>query len=756
MNLCPERPEICHVTVSARVLLCLSLTLAAGSCRRDNVTEVKGDLRFEPTSLEFDAVYADGVTRTRDVFLVNEARGSVDVKWTALEAPFAADLPTRVPAGATTITIRYTPKTPGRSTQRLGVALGTAEGVSRDGLEGEDGGASLAITAVAREIPTCTPSSACLTATFDLNRLECVESPVVDGTGCETDSLCLVNARCEAGRCVGTARTCEDNDKCTIDVCYPLTGCEFLPAPPCPGDGACMAGTCNPETGCGLTPRDDGALCGTTGESDSCTEVKVCIEGACVTRDPPDGYVCAEASPCSGEGRCQGDVCVKSSPTTTLRPAWSYDAQADINPDAGISWPPALHDFVLEPTGELSLSGFFGAPSKLRANTPAARPTPLGVSRRCILWGARYVCADYPSVPNGQVSAIDLSTGDTVWTFNIRDWKPEFLQEAPIIFMARLVVQGTDRLALLFEGYPTETNSATQCRRYFIAVVDAQGALVQAQQIHDPLLDVCNHPHPYGVAADALGNLFIAFSPTLSPQAPLVPADTTLIMSWSRDGVFRWKRTNTGMRGGELAVARGLLYAEYTSSVVEATSGVPVFSLPTELGRAVTSSSRLIPAPREGATRLAGFEAGQSTQRWSRTLPAPWSFWSDQLRLAKWQTSKGARTIALTFLKDETNGLQPFYAMYGVDVQDGSQAFLCPLELPVTRTPPQLFEVAGGSVAIMNGAMDFEGNAGCNKCDPPLAGSSGAFFSVPTPTLSIATEPWVGTFGGAGHDHREN
>ncbi|PZR04324.1 MAG: tenascin-X [Archangium gephyra] len=745
------------MTVSSRTLLCLSLLMAALSCRdcRDpNIAGVTGALRFEPTELRFDAVYADGVARTRDVTLINEGRATVDVKWTSLAAPFASELPTRLVPGANTVTIQFTPTAPGRFSQRLGVQFDDGSGSNREELNEQ--GATLDIAAVVRETPTCTASSACLTARFDLLRETCVEDPVEDGTTCDSDSLCLVNPRCEAGRCVGTARTCEDNNKCTIDVCYPLTGCEFLPAPPCPGDGLCMGGTCDPQTGCNMTPREDGALCGTTGESESCTEVKVCIEGACVVRDPPDGYVCAEASPCSVEGRCVGDVCVKATPPTTLQPRWSYDARFDFDPDAGTFYPPGLHDFVLEPGGEMSLSGFFGAPSNLRANTPAAKPTPMGTSRRCILWGNRYVCADYPSFPNGQVSGIDLATGDTLWTFNMRTARPDFLAIAPVMFLARLVVQGSDRLAAVFEGYPTDDNQGTQCRRYFIAVIDAQGNLVQAQHITDPLLDQCNHPHPYGVAADALGNLFVAFSPTLSPQAPLVPDDTTLIMSWSRDGVFRWKRTNTGMRGGELAVARGLLYAEYTSSVVEATSGIPVFSIPTELGRAVTSNSRLIPAPMEFGTTLSGYEAGQSTLRWTRQLPDQWTFWSDQLRLARWQTSKGQRTIALTWLQ-RGSLVAPEFALYGVDVQDGSEAFVCKTYLPVIRTPPQLFEVANGSLGVMNGAMDFDdASPACNKCDPPLAGSSGSFFSISTPTLSVADEPWVGTFGGAGHDHREN
>ena len=52
--------------------------------------------------------------------------------------------------------------------------------------------------------------------------------------------------------------------------------------------------------------------------------------------------------------------------------------------------------------------------------------------------------------------------------------------------------------------------------------------------------------------------------------------------------------------------------------------------------------------------------------------------------------------------------------------------------------------------------MDVSGNPGCLKCDPPLAGSSAAFQTLDVPGLSIAAEPWVGTFGGAGHDHQEN
>ncbi len=717
-------------------LMLLSVFLG---CKASDLTGVSSSLQFEPPSIEFDPAFADGVTRQKEVSLINDGRTTLTLSWDGMSAPFTAEMPIHVSPGSTQIVIEWTPEKPGRFSQLLQVR---AEGMSPP---------TLTVDASANPIPTCVPSAPCLRSNFDATTQACVEGPLEDGHSCDPQTQCLLNARCEAGRCVGTARTCEDNNKCTIDVCYPLTGCEFLPAPPCPGDGRCQEGVCDPSAGCGLKPLVDGSSCG--GKM-SCSEVNVCIEGVCVKRDPPDGYICAEASPCSSEGRCVNDVCIQSAQETLL-PSWAMDTLLLADPDAGIG-PPQLHDFVLEPTGEMSLSGFFHVGSLLRANTPNAVTAPMGSSRRCILWNTHYVCADYPASPNGKVSAIELDTGNIAWTFDIRVERPDFLAETSTIFLARLVVQDSDRLAALFEAYPKNTNNDTQCRQYFLAVINASGALIQAESIHNPLLEVCNHPHPYGVAADALGNLFIAFSPSVSQQAPLIPDSTTLIMSYSREGVFRWKRLNEGMRGGELAVARGLLYAEYTSVVLDATSGQATFSLPTELGRAVVSSSRLVPAPTVGGNILTGYEAGILQERWTATLPEAWRFWSDQVRLAKWKTSKGARTVALTFVQDSSSNLVSGpYGLYAIDVQDGTEAFHCPVQLPA-RTPPQLFEVANGSLGVMNGAIDGSGNPGCNKCDPPLAGSAGAFFSIPMTGLSIAQEPWVGTFGGAGHDHREN
>lgn len=730
------------MNASIRTLSLLMLAMLS-NCKDPGIQGTESSLRFQPDHVAFPDAWADQQVHATTFTIVNVGKTSLDVDWTGL-APFDADLPSTLLPGENTVEVRFTATAPQVINALITVSATEVNSVT------------LTLTAKVKATPPCTNADACSVARFDFVSETCVQDPVPDGATCEPGTLCQVNSHCEGGRCVGEAKVCADENACTIDVCYPNTGCEFLPAPPCPGDGVCMEGVCDPASGCGVQPRADGASCG--GSTTSCTEVEVCIAGTCVNRDPPDGYVCKEASPCQLEARCLNDVCTPSQPlANSLTASWSRDTQLEGDPDAGV-FSPVLHDFVLEENGLMSLSGFFASPSVLRANgaDPHESESP---SRRCILWNEKYVCADYPWLDfiNGKVSTVNLSTGATGWTLDIANAAPQFTPLVSNIFLARLVVQDSDRLAAIFEAYPPVPTNGL-CRKYFLTVMDAAGNLIQAQQVTDPLLDACNHPHPYGVAADSQGNLFIAFSPTQSDSAPLVPANTTLIMSYSRDGIFRWKRVNVGMRGGELAVARGLLYSEYTTNVVEAVSGVPQYALPVELGRAVVSNSRLIPAPVQDARVLRGFEAGQALQRWATSLPGNSVFWSEQVRLAKWQTSKGAKTIALTWTVDRSVGLRPVYAMTAFDVIDGSEAFSCPVNVDDGRTPPQLFEVANGSIAMMNGAMDPDDPAlpGCNKCDPPLAGSSAAFFSYPTPLLSPAVEPWVGTFGGAGHDHREN
>jgi len=705
------------------------------ACKDEKLEATTNRLRFPVDRVQFEPVFADQQPRTLAVSIVNDGRAAVQVAWQQPDEPISLLSPPEVlPAGETALTLQFIPTVPGRLSRTLSV---TSEG---------EPPLLLAIDAAARVIPPCTPSSTCATATFDVVLQRCVETTAADGTSCDPQSACILEASCQAGRCVGTPKVCDDDDRCTIDVCNATLGCEFLPAPPCPGDGKCQRGVCDAKQGCGLAPVSDGTTCGTL---QTCRAAEICLEGACVVRDPPDGYVCAEASPCQARGLCVNDACVRP-PAEALMPRWSLDTATV---DAGM--PVQLHDFVMEPNGDMTLGGFFQTPVLLRANTDRARPTPLGVSRRCILWGPRLVCADYPASPNGRVTAIDPATGATVWSFDVRTARPDFLMIASQIFLARLVVQGSDRMAALFEAYPNSATPSpnTQCRRYFLVTLDARGQLINGQRIEDPLLEGCNHPHPYGVVADAVGNLFIAFSPTTSTQAPLKPDRPTLTMSYTRDGVPRWKVTDTNMPGGELAVARGLLYPENGSVALLAATGAPAFALPQALGRIVISDARFMPAPVEGASTLSGYEAGLNSLRWTHQLPASSHFWSDQIRLAKWRVPQGHRTVALTFVEDGTNALTPI-SLRAIHVNDGSEAFSCPL-LMAPRTPAQLFELGLNTLGLMEGATSSDGAPACGKCDPPFAGSSAAFRQFLVPGLDVPEEPWIGTFGGPGHDHRE-
>ncbi|GMU58530.1 MAG: hypothetical protein AMXMBFR34_02930 [Myxococcaceae bacterium] len=727
-------------TGGAALALGVLLGLSLAGCNQDTLVGVQSRLRLEPSALVFEPVWADGKTRSLTFVLHNDGKARLPVTWSALEAPFGAQLPSEVPPGPTSIPVAFTATTAGISSRWLTV--------SSEGLPSQ----RLGLEAAVNEVPACEASSPCAVATFDTEAGKCVETVAADGTACAPGTKCVTASTCQAGRCVGTPVDCDDRNLCTVDVCYPETGCENVPGPPCPGDGKCQLGVCHPTTGCGLAPAADGTSCGALNH---CDAAEVCISGACKVRDPPDGYVCAEASACQAEGRCAGNTCVREEPSP-LNSAWTFDATTTGDVSMGVP-PLELHDFVLEPSGAASLSGFFQAATILRANTANALTAPLGPSRRCILWGNKLVCADYPAAPNGKVTAMDPSTGVAAWTFDLRTARPDFLALTTTLFLARLVVQGPDRLAALYEAYPRGVGGADAqyCRSYFLVVLNAAGGLVMAQQVTDPLLAQCNHPHPYGVASDVVGNLYIAFSSTRSQAAPLVPDSPTLLMSYTHDGLFRWKLTDTSLVGGELAVARGLLYPENGSVVLYATSGLPAVALPTEVGRAVVADARFVPAPKDREKTLTGYEAGLTSIRWTHTLKGGWRFWGEQLRLAQWATSRGPRTVALTFVIDETVGLLPLHALHGIDVMTGQEAFLCPLNL-VPRTSPQLLEVANGSLTFMEGALDSTGSPACQKCDPPFAGSAATFRTYTWPGLKVAQEPWSGTFGGPDHDHHED
>ncbi len=712
------------VSMSLRLTIASVILLLAG-CRESELESSMGPLHLNPSIVNFGSVYV-GSMGAAQLTVMNDGASTQPLVWNVPGAPFQMiDMPSEVFTGSAPITVLAMPTHPGEFSAILSF---DSNGVHHES----------ELTGIATPAPACVPSSDCVESTFDPASGNCVETSLPDGITCGGTSVCLTGGACQAGRCVGTPKSCDDSNACTVDVCNPTTGCEHLPAPPCPGDGSCMNGVCDPLSGCGFAPAVDGTTCGPV---QTCDAAQVCIAGACVMRDPPDGYICAEASPCQGEGRCVGSLCERGA-AVPLMSSWDYDSYYPQYDGGTVE---QLHDFVVEASGAVTLSGFFQAPAHLRANTPAATEAQEGVSRRCELWNDRLICADYPAEVNGKVSAIDLATGATVWTFDLRTARPDFVAVTDQIFMARMAVQGSDRFAALFEAYPLSNNPAQtiNCRSYFLTVLDASGNLVSTQQLHDPVLDICNHPHPYGFVADSVGDLFISFSQTIGQPAPLIPGIDTTVMSFTRDGIFRWKFNDPNLVGGELAVATGLLYPENSATAILAATGQAQYTLTSPFGRLVVTQERSVPAPNIGTSTLSGYEAGTPTLRWSTLMRPGETFWSDQIRLAQWQVHSGVRTVALTFTQINDDKF-----LKAIDTHDGSEGFTCPIVLN-GRTAPQLVEVTSGALALM------EGSDACGKCDPPFADSSAAFHTYPVPLISPAFEPWIGTFGGPGHDHRE-
>jgi hypothetical protein len=709
------------------VLALMLLTGALGACREEQPPLVgsSAQVRFSQEELAFAATY-EGVSREDTLRVGNAGRSRVRVSWGTVPAPFTVEgLPEQVEASAeSTVTVRFAPTSPGSYEATL---VGTEEGGRT---------VTLRLTGEGRPVPPCPSPVACHRFTFDVVKELCVEEVLEDGTACDPGNACVLDAVCRAGRCKGRERTCDDGNACTTDVCGPLDGCMTVPAPPCPGDGACQEGWCDPSEGCKLKPAADGSWCG---GARGCDAADVCVEGVCRKTNPPDGFLCAPASPCQGEGRCKGSQCVRPK-ATALVPDWTYDAAA-----AGKD----LHDLLVGPQGDVTLTGFFARP--LIGATEDVPVEAQVTGRRCMLWNERLLCMDLPQ--QGSVSLMERTTGTARWTFNLALARPELAQKASTIFMARLAVMAPDRLAALFEGYVAGQEPNSLCRLYFLVVLDAAGGMVSAQTLEDPLLSRCDHPHPFGLASDTVGDLYVTFSPTLNSGAPLAAGAPTLVMAFSSDGVERWRRT-LPFNGGELGLVRGLLLPEGGTEPLRTSDGEPVASLPQKLGRAVATSEVLVPSP-EGATvnpdvvppespTLRGYSVQGLASEWTYQLPQGSSFLSKELRLGAWPEGGVSRTMVLGFAAEDSRPV-----LVGVRAQDGSEAFRC--ELGYTpRSVPQLFELGPGALTMMDGAQR------CGECDPPFAYSKARFQRFTLPGLAPAEEPWPGTFGGPGHDHHED
>jgi hypothetical protein len=717
--------------VGVRTVALATLVLSLIACRGPSLSGADGEVSFARAAQHLGDAWV-GVEVSARVVVQNHGRSELPVSWEVPEG-FTVDLlPLSLPSGDTELTVRFAHREPG-----------LYKGILRVKAE-RSPASSIVLSALSLELPACNAPGPCSTWTFDLALGECVETVAPDGMSCDAGSHCVLDATCQQGRCVGTARTCDDGNACTLNTCNALTGCEFPPAPPCPGDGKCGLGVCHPSTGCSTVPAQDGTVCGQV----ACDAAEVCIGGACVIRDPPDGFICAEASPCQGQGICAGTACVRPA-AVPLTPEWSYNVASPTEPA-----PQKLHDFMLDDDGRMAMTGFFSSPV-INAGTSQLQRLDSKRARRCLLWNTKLACADLREYDlpghdvDGTVALLDAQ-GGTLWRFRLATARPAFVQQTDNLFLARLVVMGPDRLAAIYEAFPKNSAAGTQCRAFYLAVLDAAGGLVSAQKISDAFLGQCNHPHPYGAVSDVKGNLYLSFSPSSAGTVPLIAQNPSLLHSYDRDGAFRWRRVDV-QPGGELGVVGNLLFSEGSQTPLFTSTGAPLTPLGGAremVGRAVATSSRYVSSPWfgfSGATELHGY--AHDTQRaWSYELSAAGdTFLSRELRLGQWHPRPQAqkREVVLAFARLAGQG-----TLLALDPQEGRELWRCELHAHVASAP-QLFEVARDQLVVM-GDAEFPGEG-----DPPFANSHGSFWRFRLNGVGPSGAPWPGTWGGAGHDHHE-
>lgn len=700
----------------------LVIALGCGcTCRPPSVTPIELKLRAEPTQLDLGRPWTQ-TTVAAPLTIINDSRGSATVDVVIEAGGFSAPTTLMLTPGDNPIEVSATSD-----------VAGAKDGVLRLVLEGQQL-LQVPLAVTFREPPDCGQASECSTLRFDRQTSQCVFEPRTNGVTCGLSDRCLFDGRCLNGECVGQPVQCDDDDPCTVDVCETVRGCVALPRS-CPNPSPCLTGVCSRDGGCGAVPVADGQRCGNLSAT-SCTSVEICVNGQCVERDPPDGFLCSVASPCRGEGRCQGDVCVVP-PARPLVATWEAGGLLE---DGGVGdqWT----DVFVGVDGGVVLSSYFGTPPMVQA--PTGRRLP-AASRRCLAWNDLVVCADAPAQA---VTAVSARTGIPAWVYSrvlvdlpslaLPDWET---------FLARLVVLGPTRLGVLYESRRIEAMRETNCRRFSFVVLDDAGQRVVARLIDDPIFLACNHPHSYGVASDPQGNLFFAFTPSanVSPALPDPNAAGTVIMSYSPAGVRRWRHFVANMPGGEIAVGRGLITVEAGQSIYDAARGVVVDTFSIPFGEGLIADEWVVAGPKGVDVELrqpgtdggsVRFASGAMATSRSGLRGASWNGAAVALRLS--EASGTALLEAFPLSRFQSGTVQP---LWSCEVPDGGS--------------PVSFEVKPGALVIMSDPQP--GGAGlCENCDPPWALTHSRFFEVPVPRIEPPRMPWPGPWGGAGHDHQED
>jgi hypothetical protein len=158
--------------------------------------------------------------------------------------------------------------------------------------------------------------------------VEFAPPPCQADADCQDTNLCTTNERCEAGVCVVTTLSCDDDNPCTADVCDCGQGCRHQPV--CNDGFSCTIDICDPATlECTNTPVDSACVtdCSTgTCVADPDSTTVDSTTGCAITSTTPagtpctDGEVCTTPDQCDGTGSCAPGPKDCGNPTCNSRP----------------------------------------------------------------------------------------------------------------------------------------------------------------------------------------------------------------------------------------------------------------------------------------------------------------------------------------------------------------------------------------------------------------------------------------------------
>ena len=280
------------------------LLIAGCQCRPPGPVEpIALGLRVQPAELDFGRVL-EGSTRVAIVTLTAATRAPISVQL-GTQAPFSVATSAEVPGG-------------GDVEVPISFRAGNTEALRVLKLTVGDRSAELTLRGVGVRPTDCRPSAACVVSVYSLEEDRCIESQAADDAPCDTGSACLEQGRCRSGQCLGIARRCDDNDKCTDDACAMDLGCIHTPHT-CPTPaGTCRVATCDSRTGCGEGAAPDLTLCG----PQDCVRVNFCFSGMCRSEPTPEGLPCSPPIACLPEAQCRNQVCARVT-TADWVPSWS-------------------------------------------------------------------------------------------------------------------------------------------------------------------------------------------------------------------------------------------------------------------------------------------------------------------------------------------------------------------------------------------------------------------------------------------------